>query len=83
MFKISLMLKRLVWSVPFSEELGAVQGLADDARSLRRGVGPGGPHDLLHLGQDAGQVLSVLSHDGEVSNSLICKGDKSIYNDFT
>ena len=58
-------------SVPFGKELGAVEGLADDACSLRRRVGPSSPDNLLHLGQDAAQVLVVLSDDGQVANPLI------------
>lgn len=58
-------------SVPFCKELGAVEGLADDACSLRRRVGPSRPDNLLHLGQDAGQVLVVMGDDGQVANPLI------------
>lgn len=57
--------------VPLGEELGAVERLADDARSLRRRVGPGRPDDLLHLGQDAGQVVGVLGDHGQVTDSLV------------
>lgn len=59
------------WNVPFSKELGGGERPADDARSLRRRVGPSGPDYLLHLGQDAGKVLVVPGNHSQVSNSLI------------
>ena len=62
---------RQKYHIPFSEQFWAVQGLADDARALGRWVGPGGPDNLLHLGQDAGQVLVVLGNHGQVPNPLI------------
>lgn len=57
--------------LPLGEELGAVERLADDASSLGRRVGPGGPDDLLHLGKDAGQVVGVLGHHCQVAHPLI------------
>lgn len=57
--------------IPFSKELGAVERLADDACSLRRRVGPGCPDNLLHLGQDACQAVTVLGNHGQVANPLI------------
>lgn len=57
--------------LPLGEELGAVERLADDASSLGRRVGPGGPDDLLHLGKDAGQVVRVLGHHCQVAHPLI------------
>lgn len=61
--------------LPFGEELGAVECLADDASSLGRRVGPGGPDDLLHLGKDAGQVFRVLGHHCQVAHSLIWQSE--------
>ena len=61
--------------IPFSKQLRAVQGLADNACPLGRWVGPGGPDDLLHLGQDAGQVLVVLGNHGQVTHPLIWEED--------
>lgn len=58
-------------NTPFSKELRAVERPADDACSLRRWVGPGRPDNLLHLGQDAAQILVVLGNHSQVSNSLI------------
>lgn len=57
--------------LPLGEELGAVERLADNASSLGRRVGPGGPDNLLHLGKDAGQVVGVLGHDCQVAHPLI------------
>ena len=59
------------YHVPFSKQLRAVQGLADDACALGRWVGPGGPDNLHHLGQDAGQILIVLGNHGQVAHPLI------------
>lgn len=58
-------------TVPFSEELGGVERPADDACSLRRRVGPSGPDDLLHLGQNAGQAVVVAGNHGQVPDPLI------------
>lgn len=58
-------------TVPLSKELGGVERLADDACSLRRWVGPSRPDDLLHLRQDAGQVLVVMGNHRQVPHSLI------------
>lgn len=60
-----------VQTVPFSKELRRIECLADDACSLRRWVGPSCPNNLLHLGQDAGQVLVVMGNHSQVPNSLI------------
>lgn len=51
-----------VQTIPLSKELWRIECLADDACSLRRWVGPGCPSNLLHLGQDAGQVLVVMGN---------------------
>lgn len=58
-------------NAPFRKELGAVEGLADDASALRGRVGPGGPHDLLHLRQDAAKVVAVSRHHRQVAHPLV------------
>lgn len=61
--------------LPLGEELGAVKRLADNASALGRRVGPGGPDDLLHLGQDAGQVVGVLGNHCEVAHPLVWQSE--------
>lgn len=60
-----------IQTTPFSKELGRIECLADDACSLRWWVGPSCPNNLLHLGQDAGQVFVVMGNHSQGPNSLI------------
>lgn len=56
---------------PFSKQLRRVQRDGDDPGPLGRRVGPRGPDNLLHLGQNPPQVVCVPSHNGQVPHALV------------
>lgn len=60
---------------PFAEELRWIKSDGNDASPLRGWVGPRGPDNLLHLGQNSLQVLCITGHNGQVSHTFIW-GDK-------